>query len=182
MSKSSNQYTIRHTILINAPAESVWRHITEVDIASFKHPAYFSLLGIPKPLRAVISEPGLGGTRTAFFSNGRRFSQEITEWQPHERYAFTFQADPGFRVAYLLDLSDGPFQMKAGSYRIVPAQNGVSLSLASWYELRGTAGVCLFIPVRVVLNLFQRYLLRGIKANAERQEMPASELKETSHA
>lgn len=162
------QYSIEHSIQINASAETVWQHITEVDIASFRHPAYFSLLGIPKPLRAHLDKPGVGGARIAYFSNNRRFSQEITEWRPFERYAFTFQPDPGFRVAYVLDLADGPFQMKAGAYRITSAHNGVQLSLSSRYELYGIAGVCLRIPVRLVLSLFQRYLLRGIKANAER--------------
>jgi hypothetical protein len=159
---------IEHSIHINASAESVWRHITEVDIASFRHPMYFSLLGIPKPLRAEVVEPGVGGARIAFFSNGLRFSQEITAWQPYTQYAFTFRADPGFRVAYFLDLSDGPFRMKAGAYRIAPSQGGVRLSLSSQYELYGRAGACLRLPVRLVLDLFQRYLLRGIKVNAER--------------
>lgn len=169
-----NQHTLEHSIQINASAQAVWQHITEVDIASFRHPAYFSLLGIPKPLRAEVVKPGVGGARTAFFSNGRRFSQEITAWQPYERYAFTFRADPGFRVGYLLDLSDGPFQMKAGAYHITPGQGGVRLSLSSRYELDGIAGLCLRLPVRLVLALFQRYLLKGIKANAERQEMDLS--------
>lgn len=168
------QHTIEHSTQINASAETVWQHITEVDIASFRHPAYFSLLGIPKPLRAEVVKPGVGGARTAFFSNHLRFSQEITAWQPHERYAFTFRADPGFRVAYLLDLSDGPFRMKAGAYRIEPGQGGVHLSLSSQYELYGIVGLCLRVPVRLVLALFQRYLLRGIKANAERQELTLS--------
>ncbi len=159
---------IEHVTNIQAPAEIVWQHVTEVDIASFRHPAYFTLLGIPKPLRAEVTEPGVGGRRVAFFDNGRTFTQEITAWQPHTQYDFTFKADPGFRVGYLLDLSDGPFQMKAGAYHIVPGQNGVRLTLKSQYELRGFFGWCLAMPVRLVMDLFQRYLLRGIKANAER--------------
>jgi hypothetical protein len=162
------QHQIEHMTAIQAPAEIVWQHVTEVDIASFNHPAYFSLLGIPKPLRAAVTQPGVGGRRVAFFDNGRTFTQEITTWQPHTQYDFTFRADPGFRVCYLLDLSDGPFQMTAGSYRIVPEEGGVRLFLMSQYELRGFFGWCLAIPVRMVLDLFQRYLLRGIKANAER--------------
>jgi hypothetical protein len=176
------QHTIEYSIHINASAECVWQHITEVDIASFRHPMYFSLLGIPKPLRAEVVEPGVGGARTAFFSNRLCFSQKITEWQPYERYAFTFRADPGFRVAYFLDLSDGPFRMKTGAYRIAPSQGGVRLSLSSQYELYGIAGACLRMPVRFVLNLFQRYLLKGIKANAERQEMTLSKLNGVPHA
>lgn len=72
-------------------------------------------------------------------------------------------------MGYLLDLSDGPFQMKAGSYRIVPDRNGIRLYLTSQYELPGFFGWCLRLPVRLVLHLFQRYLLHGIKANAERE-------------
>lgn len=175
-------HTIEHSLWINASAQAVWQHITAVDIASFRHPMYFSLLGIPKPLRAEVVEPGVGGARTAFFSNGLHFSQEIMDWQPYERYAFTFRADPGFRVAYLLDLSDGPFRMKAGTYRITPGQGGVHLFLSSQYELYGMAGVCLRVPVRLVLALFQRYLLRGIKVNAERQEMSLSNHSGGPHA
>ncbi|HSD83198.1 MAG TPA: hypothetical protein VLG46_05045, partial [Anaerolineae bacterium] len=63
------QHTLEYSTQIDASAESVWQHITAVDIAAFRHPAYFSLLGIPKPLRAEIAEPGKGGSRTAFFSN-----------------------------------------------------------------------------------------------------------------
>jgi hypothetical protein len=53
---------IAHVTIVQAPAEIVWHHITEVDIASFRHPAYFALLGIPKPLRAEVTSPGVGGT------------------------------------------------------------------------------------------------------------------------
>jgi hypothetical protein len=175
-------YDIEHATQINASAETVWHHVINVDIASFRHPAYFSALGIPKPLYAEVLEPGVGGARIAYFSNNRRFSQVITTWQPHEQYAFTFHADPGFRAAYLLDLSVGPFQMKAGAYHITPAQNGVHLSLSSQYLLRGIAGLCLYVPVRLTLELFQRYLLRGIKANAECDGYPKGDSNEDRHA
>ncbi|MBK7897331.1 MAG: SRPBCC family protein [Candidatus Promineifilaceae bacterium] len=163
------QHQIESETAVRAPAELVWQHATEVDIASFEHPAYLALLDIPKPLRAEITRAGVGGRRVAFFANGRTFTQTITTWQPHTQYEFTFQASPNFRVGYLLDLADGPFQMKSGSYRIVPQGEGVQLFLASTYQLRGFWGYCLALPVRLVLNVFQRYLLRGIRANAERE-------------
>ena len=160
---------IEHVTNIQAPAEIVWNHITEVDIVSFSHPTYFSLLGIPKPLRAEVTKPGVGGRRTRrFLQTAAPSARKSRYGKPHKRYDFTFQADPGFRVAFLLDLSAGPFQMKAGSYRIVAGQAGVQLFLTSQYELQGFFGLCLRGPVWLVLNLFQRYLLRGIKANAER--------------
>jgi hypothetical protein len=163
------RHTIEHLVDIAAPAESVWHEVINVDIASFRHPAYLSLLGIPKPLRAEVVREGVGGARIAFFAHDRRFSQEITEWQPPERYSFTFKADPGFRVAYFLDLSDGPFRMAAGGYRISPSELGTKLSLSSHYELHGVLGACLRLPVKLVLHLFQKYLLRGIRVNSERR-------------
>ena len=163
------RHSIEHSAHVAASPETVWQEVTQVDIAAFRHPAYLTILGIPKPLRAELLQPGLGGVRIAFFSNNRRFVQEITAWQPPQHYAFTFKADPGFRVAYLLDLSAGPFRMLAGAYQLRRTARGTWLTLSSQYELRGALGVCLGLPVRLVLHLFQAYLLRGIRANAERQ-------------
>ena len=162
------RHSIKHAINIAAPPEAVWQEVTQVDIASFRHPIYLSILGIPKPLRAEVTQPGVGGARVAFFSNNLRFSQEIIEWQPYERYAFTFKPDPGFRVAYCLDLSDGPVRMVAGGYQINRSESGSRLTLSSQYELWGVPGACLRLPVRLVLHLFQSYLLRGIRINSER--------------
>jgi hypothetical protein len=162
------RHSIEHSVSVAASAEQVWQEVTLVDIASFRHPPYLALLGIPKPLRAEVLRPGVGGVRIAYFAEGRRFSQEITAWQPPEQYAFTFRADPGFRVAYCFDLADGPFRMLAGAYRLRQAGPGTHLTLSSQYELRGVPGACIRVPVRLVLQLFQAYLLRGIRANAER--------------
>ena len=168
------RHTIEHSLDVAASAQSVWQEVTQVDIASFGHPVYLSALGIPQPLRAEIVRPGVGGARIAFFSNNLRFSQEITEWQPLERCAFTYKPDPGFRVAHFLDLSDGPFRMIAGAYRISSAGTTTRLSLSSQYELRGMVGACLRWPVRLVLHLFQTFLLRGIRANAEGRDLQGS--------
>jgi hypothetical protein len=162
------RHNIEHAVNVAASAETVWKQVTHVDITSFRHPTYLSILGIPKPLRAEVLRPGVDGVRIAFFSNNLRFSQEITEWQPPERYAFTFRADPGFRVAYCFDLSNGPFRMVAGAYRLSRTELGTRLSLSSQYELCGVLGACLRVPVRLVLHLFQAYLLQGIQTNAER--------------
>ena len=160
---------IEHSTVALASPKEVWREVTLVDITGVGHPKYLSLLGIPQPLRAEVVQPGVGGARIAYFSNGLRFSQEITAWDPPIYYAFTFKPDPGFRVGYFLDLSDGPFLMKAGAYRMTPAGEGTRISLSSDYELNGIMGLLLRVPVRIVLHLFQSHLLKGIRANAERR-------------
>ena len=170
------QHSLESVLRVRSDADTLWREITQVDLASFPHPAYLALLGIPKPVRAEIVRPGIGGARTAYFSNGLRFSQEITEWEPPTRYAFTFRPDAGFRVGHVLDLSAGPFRMISGVYRLAPADPGVWVRLSSTYELRGAAGPLLRVPVALVLRLFQTFLLRGIRANAERRSAGRSEV------
>jgi hypothetical protein len=171
-----SEHSIETSLRVRAEAATVWREITRVDLASFRPPIHLALLGIPRPVRAEIARPGAGGARTAFLSNGRRFSQEITEWQPPTRYAFTFRPDPGFRVGYFFDLADGPLRMIDGSYLVVPADEGVWLRLSSRYELHGVAGWWGRAPVRMLLRSLQTHLLNGIRANAEhRGSGPAEE-------
>ena len=168
--------TIEQSIVINSSAADVWSQIIDLYITTFRHPAFFRLLDIPKPLKAELSHAGLGGERTAYFAGGKMFKQEIVLWQPPDaiesvgsfsRFNFTFRASPDFRVGYLLNLHSGPFQMKAGAYRIEPVEGRVRLYLSSEYELIGFFGACLLAPVRCILFLFQLYLLRGIERNAE---------------
>jgi len=155
---------------IRASLAEVWEQITEVDIAAIPHAWWLPVLGIPRPLRADVLEPGVGGQRVAHFEGGRRFTQEITEWRPSERFGFTFHASADFVVGHVLNLSTGPFRMKAGRYTLEQKGEGVELTLSSDYVLHGVVGVLLRLPVILTLWAFQRYLLGGIRANAERAD------------
>jgi hypothetical protein len=120
--------TLSSSIRILATPETVWRNITNVRIDSSVPPRVFTLLGIPKPLHAELFEKPPERRRVAYFSNGKRFSQEITSWQPLEGYAFTFRADSGFKVAFVLDLSRGPFQLVSGEYHMVHNGGGIEVT------------------------------------------------------
>ena len=61
------RHSIEHSVDIIASAESVWQEVTQVDITSFRHPVYLTILGIPKPLRAEVLRTGVGGARIAFY-------------------------------------------------------------------------------------------------------------------
>ena len=158
---------IESCVEVEAPAAYVWKAVTEVDIASFAHPLSMRLLGVPKPLKANVIRAGVGGARVAYFSNGLRFTQEITEWLPDVHYAFTFHADAGFKVGWLLDLGTGPFRLQSGAYLLSARDSRTRLTLTTHYVLSGVAGFVLWLPVALVLFIFQRYLLGGIRKNAE---------------
>ncbi len=158
--------TLSSSISVLATPETVWRNITNVRIDSSIPPRPFALLGIPKPLHAELFEKPADRRRVAYFSNGMRFSQEITSWKPLESYAFTFRADRGFKVAFVLDLSSGPFQLVSGEYQMVQQSSGVELTLTSTYFVGGLMRV-LSIPIAIVMRAFQRYLLSSIKKSCE---------------
>jgi hypothetical protein len=158
--------TLSSGIRVFATPETVWRNITNVRIDSSVPPRIFTLLGIPKPLHAELFDEPPERRRVAYFSNGKRFSQEITSWQPLEGYAFTFRADSGFMVAYVLDLSQGPFRLVSGEYHMVQSGGGIEVTLISTYVVEGLMRL-FSIPIAIVMSAFQRYLLSAIKKSCE---------------
>jgi hypothetical protein len=158
--------TLSSAIRISATPETVWRNITNVRIDSSVPPRLFTMLGIPKPLHAELFEEPPERRRVAYFENGKRFSQEITSWKPLESYAFTFRADRGFKVAFLLDLSSGPFRLVSGEYHMAGGDNGIKLTLTSTYFV-GRFMWLLSLPIAMVMRAFQRYLLSAIKKSCE---------------
>ncbi|HEY6325449.1 MAG TPA: hypothetical protein VIW73_02895 [Candidatus Cybelea sp.] len=158
--------TISSSIHVLAPSETVWRNITNVRIDTSVPPRLFTLLRIPKPLHAELFEKPPERRRVAYFANGKRFSQEITSWKPLESYAFTFHADRGFKVAFVLDLAGGPFRLVSGEYHMAEGSGGIDLMLSSTYLVRGPMRL-FSLPIATVMRAFQRYLLSAIKKSCE---------------
>jgi hypothetical protein len=151
---------------VRAPIANVWEQITDVDIHSFPHPRYFRFLGIPNPLRAEVIDSGVGGQRIAYFDTGKRFIQRITVWKPHREYAFTFNPEQGFKVAFFFDLADGIVQISTGSYVLDEEGASTTIRLGTQYSIDRRFAYLLGLPVWVVLRGFQGYLLKAIAHNA----------------
>lgn len=158
------------TAVARGSLQRVWDSIVNVDIADAPQPAFFRLVGIPHPLRAEVRSQGVGGERIATFDTGKRFIQRITAWEPLRRYAFTFNPEPGFKVLYVFDLSDGPVQIPSGAYDLVAQPGGTEIRLSTVYSVDRRLRLLLQPPVLLMLRLFQRYLLRSITRNVERAD------------
>jgi len=169
MSKSIDhiEKTISSSVFIRSEAKSVWENITNVQIEQFSDPWYFKLMNIPKPLKAEITKKGVGGRRTAFFNNGKKFIQTINSWEELKEYSFSFNPDKNFVVGYFFDLSDGVFKILTGSYYLTDSHKGLHLELQTTYSISKQTNWILSWPIRTVLNIFQEYLLRSIKRNSE---------------
>ncbi|WP_316793028.1 hypothetical protein [Pedobacter frigoris] len=155
------------SIDIAAQPEMIWENITNVKIEQFSDPVIFRLLDIPKPLKAEMVLEGKHGKRIAYFKNGKRFIQEILEWKPFVEYSFSFNPEKGFRVLYCFDISIGVFRILSGSYLLSDQGEKTVLTLNSTYSIDRSLYYLLNLPVRIILKIFQRYLLISIKRNTE---------------
>ncbi|TGE24263.1 hypothetical protein E5K00_03350 [Hymenobacter aquaticus] len=168
MTHAHTEKIIEAEIRIEAAPAVVWDHITNVQLEQFADPLLFRLLDVPKPLRAELLTDGAGGSRTAYFANGKKFEQKILIWEPYTRYSFRFNPEPGFRVGYVFELSAGIFRMLAGSYYLRQDEaGGTWLRLETQYSVQRRLRYVLLPPITLVLRVFQRYLLTSIKRNAE---------------
>lgn len=161
------QRSISSSIAINASAETVWEHITNVKLEKYSDPFLFKVLGIPKPLKADLLVSGNGGQRIAYFDSGKRFIQQITTWKPLQEYAFEFNPEKGFIVGHFLDLSDGVFRVSRGMYLLTRRGSAITLELSTTYSINRKVDPIFHLPARLILKAFQRYLLHSIKRNCE---------------
>lgn len=159
--------TLESKIDIQGKPETIWDNITNVKIEQFSDPTIFKILDIPKPLRAEVISEGQGGKRIAYFDNGKRFIQEILIWKPLKEYSFSFNPEKGFKVCYLLELSEGVFQIPSGAYHLKTVGQTTTLKLTTTYSIDRRLNILFCIPARLILKSFQRYLLKSIKKNSE---------------
>ena len=156
------------TIEIKSRPEIIWDNITNVKIEQFSDPIIFKVLDIPKPLKAEIISEGEGGRRVAYFDSGKKFMQEILVWKPLEEYSFSFNPERGFRICYFFELSEGVFRIPFGAYYLTVNGQTTALKLSTTYSIDKRLYFLYNIPARLILKVFQRYLLTSIKKNAER--------------
>lgn len=157
--------SITSSTTVGGSLDHAWDEITNVDIGDYVQPAYLKLAGIPHPLRAEVRSAGVGGERIAYFDTGKRFIQRITVWNPPREYAFTFNPESGFKVVFLFDLSDGVVQIPSGSYLLDSVGGRTVIQLSTQYSIDRRLHLVLGPPVRAMLRVFQRYLLRSIAGN-----------------
>lgn len=130
---------IETSIIVDADVDTTWSHIVEVDPigADEARVSPFHWIGLPKPHKATMTNPGAEGVRRGYFEDGLIFIEEIVAWQENEYLAFTIERDPSAEMAPILHEIDGPyFQVLDGFYRLEPLADGrVRLHLSSRHQL-----------------------------------------------
>ncbi|WP_321472611.1 SRPBCC family protein [uncultured Paludibaculum sp.] len=132
--------SVETVVDIQAPPETVWRHVIEFPDLPQPREWYFQA-GIAYPIRARIEGRGPGATRYCEFSTGP-FVEPITTWDEPKLLAFRVTSNPEpMRELSPYDIHPahlrGWFDSKRGQFRLEPLPNGgTRLHGTTWYTQR----------------------------------------------
>ena len=163
--------TVETAVIINASPESIWQNIIRVpEIQPEEHAFALShLLGLPKPIGAVLTEEGLGAVRQGHFANGLLFRETITEWELLRKVSFEINADTSqASQAYLEMIGSDYVDILGGTYLMEPLADGrIRLSFTSQHRLSTNFNFYSGWWSDFLIRDFQNYILRVIKARVE---------------
>lgn len=132
--------SVETVVDIQAPPETVWRHVIEFPDLPQPREWYFQA-GIAYPIRARIEGRGPGATRYCEFSTGP-FVEPITTWDEPRLLAFRVTSNPEpMRELSPYDIHPahlrGWFDSKRGQFRLEPLPSGgTRLHGTTWYTQR----------------------------------------------
>ncbi len=159
------------SIHINANAETVWNEIGRVElITEDEHRFNWThWVGIPRPVKAILSDPVVGGMRVGYFENGLKFEEEITEIEENVLMRFKITEASDTLLPAPLDVIDGEvFDVVAGMYEIEPLEDGtVLLHFSSEHYLQTRFNRYGARWTDYLMHNLQDYILGIIKARAE---------------
>ena len=166
--------SVQTQIEIRASTQTIWNNIEQVETIAPEEirPTWTHAIGFPRPISAILSYQGIGGTRRASFERGLLLIETITPWRRKDLLAFSIKADTQHIPPTTLDehvTIGGPyFDVLKGEYRLEPQQNGiVVLHLSSQERLstdfNGYAGLW----TDAVMQSLQRSILEVVKRRCE---------------
>jgi hypothetical protein len=163
---------VKSSVLIAAPVETVWdKFIAVPEIQPNEERfAWFRVAGLPYPVEATLTTPGIEGVRYASYDNGMKVIEPVQVWELYERYRFGVLLDPESNQGTPLwsDVAGEHLQVQWVEYRIEGATEGqVRLHLTSHYALSTPVNLYATGWVDFLLGDFQYYILGIVKRRAE---------------
>ncbi len=163
--------SVHNSIDIAASEEAVWRTIVSVPTITEAEQGWslFHLLGLPRPLAAVVTHEGVGGVRSATFERGLTFVETVTLWEPNEQLGFQIEVDKSvIRPAPLNNIGSQYLDVMYGEYRLEPLPDGrIRLHLSSEHRLSTRFNWYGGVWSDLIMRDLQGYILEILKARAE---------------
>ena len=134
-SPAARRQVTTQSILIDAPAAVVWRHInfpTNIRPEELEGGLAY-LIGMPYPIEARTISGQVGGTRELRWQRGISFQEEITAWTPERHIAWNYRFRPDSFPAGSLDdhivIGGRYFDLESTSYTLSEEAGRTRLSI-----------------------------------------------------
>jgi len=167
-------YKAYSSIDINAPAGTIWDHVTRVrEIPLNQDKGWLSRrLGLPRPVKAELDFLGIGAYRKAIFTNGLVFHETVTEYIDQKKMVFDIKAHPNEIPSTTLDehvlIGGEYFDVLKGTYELEKLdQHTYRLHLYSHFKLTTTFNFYASWWARWIMKDIQNNILQVQKRRAE---------------
>ncbi|MBI3762383.1 MAG: hypothetical protein HY260_11055 [Chloroflexi bacterium] len=163
---------VETTTIVHADPRAIWLNIIRLpEIGEGERPvSLFHIAGLPRPMEARLSNPGMGGFRYGQWEDGLAFAGTISDWRPDHGFTVLLKADTS-RVHSPLPLGEiggKYFDMVDDSYVIEPRGDGtVALHLISTYRLSTHFNWYGHLWTDFLLRDIQHHILTVVKNRAE---------------
>lgn len=138
----TQQYTVEREVTVTASTEEVWPHLLRLESLALREGRRtFShdVLGVPRPVEAIVLGEGLGAVRTGRWSGGVWFEEYIVGWVGERQLDWAFVFPEGSTFASIDQHIDprGPnVVIERGGYRLDALPDGSTrLRLYTTYTL-----------------------------------------------
>ena len=159
---------------IAAPTQVVWANILSVrNIRPAETRWTFTqdLVGVPKPIDAVMVGQGVGSVRYATWARGVHFEERVSRWRTNEDLAWTFHFAPDSiprEVEGHINPASSYLRIADGAYHLEPLPGGrTRLTLSTHYWMKTPVNAYSALWGRIFIGDFHSNVLRVVGARAE---------------
>lgn len=130
VSEHDHENMVGDKILINAPADKIWKHVVAFDKIKQGNQYWLFKIGMPSPMQTTVTGYHLGAGRKCIFSNGYVFDEKIVAFDVNHNLTFDIVNQP-------LDPEImGHIDIKRGQFILKDNGNGTTTLIGnSWYKL-----------------------------------------------
>lgn len=161
---------------IQASAETIWSNVTRVyPIKEAQDKGWLTkLLGLPRPVEAVLNYEGVGASREARFTNGLVFHETVSEYTDKKKMVFAIKAYPHEIPSTTMDehvvIGGKYFDVLHGTYELERLNNTTHrLHLYSRFQLTTTFNFYAGWWAKWIMKDIQYNILQIEKSRSENQ-------------
>lgn len=173
---SRKDFHLQEKIIINAPKEAIWKHITSVGEIDQKEAGHSlsDIIGFPRHTKTLTTSLAVGGKRKAIYEKGLFFDEVIKEIEPYKKLRLDVITQPEKVPPTVMD----EHIVIGGAYVDILEDEYLITAIGTHqYEVRLSSHFFINTPFNWYTGIWSDYLMRDIlqkeleriKARAEKK-------------